>query len=144
MCDKLSTRLLTEMNSAICSTNETEEVDLNTFGEIEVFFEWIPGLRKGSKLLWAYEEEHLYYVNSYSQKMKITACTCIEPKCYARLYVRDDGTAYRLNQTIHLSSHGSFYEKYKHMYCFNKMKERAASAPASSTPFEIYSDVVLE
>lgn len=75
MCDKLSTRLLTEMNSAICSTNETEEVDLNTFGEIEVFFEWIPGLRKGSKLLWAYEEEHLYYVNSYSQKKKITACT---------------------------------------------------------------------
>lgn len=144
MSDKLSAKLLNEINDSICATNEAEGADLQTIGEIEVIFEWISGLREGSKLLWAYEEEHLYYVNSYSKKSKTTACTCIEPKCNARVYVRDDGTAYRQSSTQHLLSHGSFYQKYKVSYCFNKMKERASSAPASTTPFEIYSDAVLE
>lgn len=143
MSDKLSTILLNEMNEAICFTDDSEEVDIKIIGEIEVFFEWIPGLREKSSLLWAFEEEHLYNANSYSKKKKATACTCMEPKCYAWVFVRDDGTAYRLSSISH-SSHGSFYEKYKHMYCFNKMKERAISAPASTTPFEIYSDVLLE
>lgn len=86
MSDKLSAKLLNEINNSICATNAVEEADLQMIGEIEVIFEWIPGLRQGSKLLWAYEEENLYYANSYSKKTKITACTCIEPKCNARWY----------------------------------------------------------
>lgn len=144
MSDKSSTRLLNEINNSICATNEAEEADLQPIGEIEILYEWVAGLREDAKLLWAYEEEHLYYVNSYSRNTKITACTCIVSSCRARVYVKEDGAAYRKSSVEHLSTHGSFYERYKRMYCFNKMKERAINAPASTTPFEIYSDAVLE
>lgn len=56
MSDKLSVRLLGEINDAIYFTNESEEADVHLMVEIEVLFEWVPGKRKGSRVLWAYEE----------------------------------------------------------------------------------------
>lgn len=63
--------------------------------------------------------------------------------CCARLYIRGDGTAYRKAAKPH-SNHGTQYTKFKEAYCFNRMKEKAVSAPASVTPYEIYKEVVME
>lgn len=143
MSDKLSTRLLNEINNSLSTTDETDEGEFYSFDVIEVRCEWIMGFRKNSVILWAFEEEHLYYKNAYNDKKKLTACTCIDPNCKARLFVREDGTAYRLGSSPHIS-HGSFYDRYKHIHCFNRMKDMAMSAPASSTPYEIFTEAVLE
>lgn len=58
--------------------------------------------------------------------------------CTARLFVRDDHTAYRDRERKHLQSHGNQYQDYKLMYCDNRMKQRDISAPASMTPYDIY------
>lgn len=143
----LSSRLLAEMNNDIESVSEddevlTEDIDINL--EIEVKFEYIEGLRKGSKLVWAFENRHLYYINAYSKKTKLTACTCYDPKCTARIYIRENNTGFQLIGSKHVKAHGSHYEIYKRMYCCNKMKRRATNAPASMTSHEIYKEVLKE
>lgn len=144
MSDKLSTRLLNQMNNELSSIDDTEDgEEFNSIDFIEVRSEWIMGFRKNSILLWTLEEEYLYYKNAYNNTKKVTACTCIDQNCKARIFVREDGTAYRLSSSSHIP-HGTFYEKYRHMYCFNRMKEMAISAPASSTPYEIFTEAVLE
>lgn len=128
MSDLLSAQLLREMNDEI-SDDEDSPISI---GEIEVRFEIVPGLRQGPNLVWAFEEEHLYY------------CKCHKPGCRARLYIRTDGTAYRHSGIKHSANHGSMYPDFKYMYCFNAMKQKAVEALASTTSFQIYSEVVLE
>lgn len=143
MSDRLSTRLLNQMNNSLHATDEEDECDIQ-IDMIDLEWQMIKGLKKNSNLLWTPEEQYLYYANSYSQKTKITAYTCIIPQCRARVYVREDGTAYRLRSVPHLLSHGLMYTDYLHAHCANRMKERAATAPASTTSYEIFSEVVLE
>lgn len=139
-----SERLRNEMNqmNESLTENEDESSDDSTL-DFEIQYEYIPGFRKGSQVVWAFEEKKLYYVNSYSKKTKLTACTFYENQCTARIFIRENGTAFK--QTTHKHKrHDSHYEIFKHMYCFNKMKDRAASAPASTQPYEIYKEVLVE
>lgn len=140
-----SQKILNEINeiNEKLTENEDESSDDSVL-ESQVHFEFIPGFRKGSRIVWAFEEQHLYYVNSFSKKTKLTACTCYETNCTARIFIREDGTAHKEKTHEHRNSHGTHYEIYKHMYCFNKMKDKAASAPASIQPYEIYKEVLLE
>lgn len=115
-----------------------------SIGEIEVRFEIVPGLRQGPNLVWAFEEEHLYYKNAFSKTSGLESCKCHKPGCRARLYIRTDGTAYRHSGIKHSANHGSMYPDFKYMYCFNAMKQKAVEALASTTSFQIYSEVVLE
>lgn len=122
--------------------NVNEEYIQQPF-QIEIKFEYIDGFRKGSRVVWINEEKKLYYVNSYSKKKGITACTCYDRECKSRIFIRDNGTAYRAN-IDHNVSHSYHYEIFKHMYCINKMKQKATTAPASTSPYEIYKDVLVE
>lgn len=142
MSDSLSAQLLREMNDALTESEDENEDETIIIGKIEVKFTRIPGLRSGSSLIWAYEERNLYYRNSYSAVTRIEACKCYTPSCNARLYIREDGTAYR--RLEHDRAHGSMYNEFKEKYCFNRLKEKAESMPASVTPFEIYQQVVSE
>lgn len=137
MSDTFSKQLLRKMENAII-TSENEETEL-----IEIKYEIIEGLRVNSQLMWPYEENQLYYENSYSKK-KLKAYTCRVKGCPARVFVKDDLTAFRDRETNHLPSHGSQYQQYKLMYCDNKMKERASGAPASMLPYDIYMEVITE
>lgn len=143
MSDLLSAQLLREMNDNL-SESEDEPIEEIDIGEIDVKYTMIPGLRKGSSLIWAYEAKNLYYKNAYSKVNRLESCKCYKPKCNARLYIREDGTAFRHSNVEHAKIHGSMYTEFKLMYCFNKMKEKAATAPASTTTFQIYQDAVLE
>lgn len=120
------------------------EDELIIIGEIDVKIKVIPGLRTGSNLIWAYEENNLYYKNSYSKITGLESCKCYKPRCSARLYIREDGTAFRKSSTGHSVNHGSMYTDFKYMHCFNVMKEKANTASASTTTFQIYSEVVSE
>lgn len=140
MSDCLSAQLLSELDEEI-SENEDEQI---TDGSIEVKYTIIPGLRKNSSLIWAFEEKYLYYKNSYSKVTELEACKCYKPKCAARLYIRKDGSAYRNSDIGHAISHGFMYTDFKLMYCFNKMKKKAETALASTSSFQIYQEVVLE
>lgn len=91
---------------------------------------------------WAYNEQNICYKNAFSNKTKETAYTCKEPNCRERVYLRRDGTAYRDFGEKH--EHSSHFEIFKQMYCENKLKEKARSAPASMTPNEIFKQVVVE
>lgn len=138
MSDTFATELLREMENAI-PTSEDEET-----GTIDVKYDIIAGFRVNSQLMWAYEENQLYYENSYSKKTKLKAYTCRIKGCPARVYVREDRSAFRDREIKHLSSHGSQYQEYKFMYCDNRMKDRAKSASASMTPYDIYMEVIAE
>lgn len=138
MSDLLSAQLLREMEDNL-SGGEDDPINI---GDIEVQFRMIEGLREESSLVWAFEEECLYYKNSYSRKTGLEACKCCKKGCKARLYIREDGTAFR--KVHHASNHGSMYKDFKYAHCFNKMKQRAATAPASMTTFQIYQEVLLE
>lgn len=140
MSDLLSAQLLQEMNEEL-SDNEDEPI---TIGEVEVQYTMIPGLRKGSSVVWTLEEEHLYYKNAISKATGFESCKCYMPGCKARLYIRQDGTAFRNSTISHTKNHGSMYTDFKFMYCFNKMKQTADTAHASTTTFQIYSKVVSE
>lgn len=138
----LSARLLGEMNEQF-SENE-DNVDEVSSESVEVQYEYISGLRKGSRIVWAYQEMHLYYINAFSKKTGLTACTCYERNCKARIFIRADHTAFKEYSHKHENNHGSHYEVFKHMYCVNKMKDKASSAPASMQPYEIYKEVLVE
>lgn len=138
MSDNFTDELLKEMENGI-TTSQDEEINMN-----HVKFEMIPGLRDNSQLMWAYEEQQLYYENSYSQKSKITAFTGRKSGCMARVFLKEDGTVFKSDKSIHLASHGSQYPDYKLMNCQNKMKERAKCAPASMLPYDIYMEAVTE
>lgn len=140
MSDLLSAQLLREVYEEL-SSNEDDPIII---GEIEVKYSMIPGLRSGSKVVWAFEEEHLYYKNSYSKKTDLESCKCYKSGCRARLYIRTDGSAFRHSGINHDRNHGSMYTDFKYMYCFNAMKQQATTAPASTTSFQVYTEVVLE
>lgn len=140
MSELLSAQLLREMNDEL-SENDDEPI---TIGEIEVQYTLIPGLREGSNLVWAFEEEHLYYKNSFSRKTGLESCKCYKGRCRARLYIRPDGTAFKQSGICHALNHGSMYTDFKFMHCFNAMKQQAVAAAPSTTTFQIYSEVVLQ
>lgn len=138
MSDTFSRQLLQEMENAILSSEDEDT------GIIEINYEIIPGLRVNSQLMWAYEENQLYYENAFSKKTRLKAFTCRVKGCPARVFVKEDKSAFRDHGTNHLPSHGSQYQQYKLMYCDNKMKEKARTAPASMLPYDIYMEVIAE
>lgn len=132
----LSSKLLSEVK-------ESEDEEESDTGEISVNFQFVEGFRKGSRLVWAFEEQHLFYFNSYSKKTQSSGYTCYEDNCSARIFVKDDGRAFKIAAKKH-KIHNTHYETYKHMYCCNLMKIKAKNAPASMTPHEIYKEVLKE
>lgn len=142
MSDLLSAQLLRELDEEL-SNNYNEDNPI-IIGEIEVNHTMVPGLREGSSLVWAPDERNFYYKNAFSKATGLQACKCIKPGCKARLYIRENGTAFRKNGIDHAVNHGEMYSEYKLKYCFNKMKENAKKAPASMSEFDIYTEVVLE
>lgn len=140
MSDLLSVQLLREINDEL---SDTEDDPIN-IGEIEVQYTLIKGLREGSCLVWAHEEEHLYYKNSFSNSKNVESCKCYMAGCRVRLYIRSNGTAFRRNGIEHAKNHGSMYVEYKIMHCFNIMKQKANTAVASTTTFQIYQEAVSE
>lgn len=139
MSDSLSAQLMREIQESIADTaNEND-----TIGEIDVKYEIVTGKREGSHLIWTIDDEFLYYKNSFSKKTGIESCKCVADGCNARIYIREDGSAFKYSSTNH--THGSMYSShFKYMYCFNKMKQRAKNAAASTTCYEIYSEAVIE
>lgn len=137
MSDCFSSQLLRDLENSL-TQSEDEEISTN------LNYRMIPGLRTNSELLWAYEQQQLYYKNAYSTKTQITSYTCRIKGCNARVFVKPDGSAFQDPLNTHLISHGSQYQEYKLMYCDNEMKERAKAAPGSMTPYEIYMEVVAE
>lgn len=136
MSDSFTSQLLREMENAL-SDSQSEDTS-------EVNYSIICGLRQGSQLLWIPDEQQLFYRNSYSIKTKLTTYTCRVKNCLAKVYVNPDGTAFKDETEVHNPSHGSQYTEFKLMYCDNQMKEKAKTAPASMTPYEIYMEVVVE
>lgn len=141
MSSSLSKQLLARINDEIASGSIAEEQPID---EIEVQFVRIPGFRANSTLMWAHEEQHLYYFNSYSERTGLSAYTCYDSTCRARIYIRKDETAFRRSSIPHDAAHGLHYETYKHMYCYNKLREKAVSVPASMLNIDIYNEVIKE
>lgn len=139
MSDLLSAQLLREMNE-----NLSDSEDDHSISVIDVKYMIIPGLREGSNLIWAFEEEYLYYKNAFSESKNELSCKCYVAGCRARLKIRADGTAYRDPGIPHARNHGSMYTNFKYMHCFNAMKEKAKTAPASMTTYDVYTEVLLE
>lgn len=66
MDNEFSSELLQEIEAISSQPNEKPE-ELEVIAK-KVNYHIIPGLRSGSELLWAYDEEQLYYKNSSSKK----------------------------------------------------------------------------
>lgn len=142
MSDTFSAQLLKEIENELILSDGEEDDNNEQQHLIKVKYEMIAGFRINSELLWAYEEKQLYYKNSNAEE--ITAYTCRVKGCYARVFVRKDKSAFRDSEREHSYSHGTQYQQFKAMYCDNKMKEMAKTAPASMTPYDIYMQVVVE
>lgn len=140
MSDTYSAQLIREMEENLSESDD----EVITVQQIEVEYEIIPGLRENSRLVWEFREQNLYYRNVYSKKTGNEACKCYKPGCSVRLYIRQDGSAFRYSNLSHAKIHGSMYKERKEMYCFNKMKDRAKTAPPSVTVFQIYQEAVQE
>lgn len=123
--------------------DETENENPNTGGLVIVTFIWIQGLRENSKLMWVPNEENLYYANVRSREYDAMGYTCYVKKCTARIYLKDDGTAFKTQIREHCN-HETMYSVYREMQYINAMKENCQNASASITIREIYNDAVLE
>lgn len=69
MSDRFSAELLREMENSIHNENDEEE-SASTSNMIMVKYRIIPGLRDGSEIMWAFEENQLYYKNTYHASKK--------------------------------------------------------------------------
>lgn len=139
----LSKRLLAQItrDQECGNSEENSEINQNSGESASVKFQRIPGFRKNSTIVWAHEQQFLYYINAHSDKTGITACTCYDENCRARLYIKDNSTAY-CNSVPH--EHESHYQIYMHMYCYNLLKQKVFSAPASVSNKELYNEVIKE
>lgn len=143
---ELQDQLLSEFNDrfdndTVCDIDTTLITDETS--EERVNIERIKGFRTGSNLIWSTDEQYLYYKNVQKRTLNEIACTCYEKECDARIFIKEDGSAYKLRSTKH-KHHGSMYDIHMHMHCFNKMKDRCHTAPASMSVREIYNESVLE
>lgn len=150
MSEPLSMRLKNQMQiemqrnsnfSESESDSDVESIDGYLTRNNEVNYEMISGLRENSEILWDAEEHQLYYYNA--SKSVNSAFTCCVKACKARIFVRPDGTAFRNEKSVH-STHGRQYEKYKLMYCHNRLKDKVLSSPSSKKLKDIYNEVVGE
>lgn len=138
MSADLQARLLAEFDEII-----SDDSDVSSIDEEPQYVQEIRGFRKNSKVIWDPLEQNLYYKNVWNEKANGTACTCYDEKCTKRIYINEDGLVIS-SLSSHNINHGSMYETYKHMYCFNLMKDRCLTAPACMSVREIYDEVVLE
>lgn len=139
----LSQQILMQIDQEVEEENAADDEQVKNGSEIDVKFKWIPGFRKDSEVVWAYEEHMLYYYNSYSSKTDLIACTCYDPNCHARIYIRKNDTAFLRASTPH-DTHASHYQTFLHMHCFNLLKQKANDAPASTRNLDIYNEVIQE
>lgn len=140
--ERLANRLLLEFEDQFQSDSE-DDSNVNIENKLPVNVIRIRGFRSGSDIIWAPDERFLYYQNSFNKVSKETACTCYVKECDARIFIKEDKTAYKLLHTEH-KDHGSMYEIFKHMKCFNQMKDRCLTAPASMSVRDIYNEVVIQ
>lgn len=128
-------------------TNESDyEKDGDNFGPIaptNFHYVWTVGLRSNSELMWAVEEETLYVSNGKILKnTNEEAFTCNYPKCRARVYLKQNGIAYKV--TEHSIDHGSMYDMYMEIQCREQMREQCKTAGASKSIADIYYDAVVK
>lgn len=153
--DDLVKQLLEEFNESIGELryeDESENIDAqlddnqNTVRKgnklISYDFQWIEGLRAGSRLVWVPREENIYYSNTINIKRDAISCTCYENSCTARILILSDGTAAKESNSQN-HTHGSLYQVYKERYLFSWMKERCRTAPASALIRDIYNEAVM-
>lgn len=135
----LSEKLLAKIAQQNTELNSSNDQSNQMTATIE--FKWIPGFRKNSTIVWAHEQRFLYYLNATSDKTGVKACTCYDKNCNARLYIIDDTSAF-CSPTPH--NHGTHYETFIEMYCYNLLKQKTLTAPASAVNHEIHKEVVQE
>lgn len=138
--ENLVNRLLAEYNDRFESDSESDSIDNSPKFPINIVH--IRGFRKNSHIIW--DGKYLYYKNALNNINGIVACTCYEKNCNARIFIRKDETAYKLRTTEHSNTHGTMYDIFRHMHCFNLMKDRCLTAPASMSVREIYNEIILE
>lgn len=142
MSDTFTSELIREMETELTQDEIEDEYEDIAFSNVN--FEMINGFKVGSKLIWDRDEKQLYYKNSISKKKQGVGYTCRVEGCTARVFFKSDNTVVRDVGSMHLRTHSDQYHTCKQMWCENKMKERARTAPMSMTPFEIYLEAVNE
>lgn len=74
MSDRFSSELLREMENSIRNDENEEEEEGEGEGAgskvITVKYQLIPGMRDGSQIMWAFEENQLYYKNTSHKSKK--------------------------------------------------------------------------
>lgn len=103
---------------------------------------FIVGVRSDSELMWATEEENLYVSNGkIIAKEDAEAYTCYEKKCKGRVYLKQNGIAYKVHE--HTIAHGSMYKTYIECICREMMRQECKNAGASKSITDIYNDAVI-
>lgn len=105
-------------------------------------YTWTVGTRSDSELMYAVEDEILYVSNGkIVTKDGDEAFTCYEKKCKGRIYLKQNGIAYKVKE--HTVNHGSMYNKYIEMQCREMMREQCRISGASKSISDIYEEAVI-
>lgn len=99
---------------------EIRNIDKVIRSEVPIIF--VTGYRLNSKIAWAAGENHLYYKNAFNKTLNALGYKCVTDGCEGKIYVRDDGTAFRINQN-HIE-HGNHNDRFFGMHCVNLIKQR--------------------
>lgn len=122
--------------------SEEDDDDFSSFVPNNLQYTWTVGLRTDSELMWCLEDESLYVSNGKILKSNEEAFTCNYQKCQARVYLQQDGIAYKVKE--HTIEHGSMYDKYMELQCRQLMREECKSAGASKSISDIYNDALIK
>lgn len=117
--------------------DETED-----FVPDDFHYSWIVGFRSTSEIMWAIEEEMLYVSNGKIVKSDEEAFRCHYPKCCGRVYLKQNGIAYKV--TDHTIDHGSMYKTFLEMQCRQLMRDECQTAGASKSISDIYEEAVIK
>lgn len=121
--------------------DEDEDDDFDTAPNV-LQYTWTVGLRADSELMWCIDDEALYVSNGKIVQSDKEAFTCNYPKCRGRIYLTQNGIAYRVAD--HTIDHGSMYNKFLEMQCRELMRDECKSAGASKSVSDIYNDAVIK
>lgn len=122
------------------ASNSNDEINESMQGD-EITYEYMPGKRMNSKILWSINEQQFYCKNTITRDGAY-AYKCYEKNCWARVFVDETSGKCVKSKTNSFHDHGTKTELYNELKLKNEIKIQCLAAAPDSSVKDIFDKVV--
>lgn len=145
--EDLQAKLLKEFSDSDSDKNIDVDKNRNTLSPfVFLAFIFLHGIQNTSNVIYVPDDKQLYLENGFNKTLDAIRFRCYQYhklSCDAKVFLRKDGKLFQKNDG-NFHSHEDQYITYVEMKCMNGMKEMCKTAPASTTPREIYDQCIVK